>query len=290
MTGLLPVGRYPAGADETARQVAAGLAGSTFLAPVRQDVMRWKYGKLLTNLANAVEAVCGPAGAENGNAAGAAELRRRAWEEGAAVLDAAGIAYSTAAELAELRGDQMRIEAVGGTRRTGGSSWQSLTCGTGSVEADYLNGEIVLFGREHGVPAPVNALLQRLANQFAADHRVRGSVTPGEMAAPSGRLTPRRGVTQSAPSRVAGHHPPRPDGGPDHDPADDHRDHGPGWHRGYAEGPPPAEQQAAAGSAAAGRGEPRRAELVHRDADVEPLAVQEVGDRRAGQDRGHDDL
>src|SRR6266851_10005805 len=82
MTGLLPVGRYAAGADETARQVAAGLAGSTFLAPVRQDVMRWKYGKLLTNLANAVEAVCGPAGAENGNAAGAAELRRRAGRSG----------------------------------------------------------------------------------------------------------------------------------------------------------------------------------------------------------------
>jgi 2-dehydropantoate 2-reductase len=78
----------------------------------------------------------------------------------------------------QVRGDQVWIEAVGGTRRTGGSSWPSLACGTGSIEADYLNGEIVLFGREHGVPAPVNALLQRLANQFAADHRVLGSVIP----------------------------------------------------------------------------------------------------------------
>jgi 2-dehydropantoate 2-reductase len=31
MTGLLPVGRYPAGVDETAAQVAGDLAGSTFL-------------------------------------------------------------------------------------------------------------------------------------------------------------------------------------------------------------------------------------------------------------------
>jgi 2-dehydropantoate 2-reductase len=183
MSGLLPVGRYPAGSDETARQVAAGLAGSTFLAPVREDVMRWKYGKLLTNLANAVEAVCGPSGAENGNAAGAKELSRRARDEGAAVLGAAGIAYSSPDELAGLRGDQVRIEAVSGARRTGGSSWQSLTRGTGSIEADYLNGEIVLLGREHGVPAPVNELLQRLANQFAADRRAPGSITPAEMAA-----------------------------------------------------------------------------------------------------------
>jgi 2-dehydropantoate 2-reductase len=183
MTGLLPVGRYPAGADQAAREVAAGLAASTFLAPVREDVMRFKYGKLLGNLANAVEAVCGPSGAENGNTGGAAELRRRARQEGTAVLDAAGIAYSTPAELEELRGDRIRIEPAAGARRTGGSSWQSLTRGTGSIEADYLNGEIVLLGREHGVPTPVNELLQRLANQFAADRRAPGSVTPAEMAA-----------------------------------------------------------------------------------------------------------
>jgi 2-dehydropantoate 2-reductase len=181
MTGLLPVGRYPAGADETARRVAGDLAGSTFLSPVSDDVMRYKYGKLLSNLANAVEAVCGPE--RDGSAAGAAELRRRAREEGQAVLAAAGIGYASRAELSGLRGDQVRIEPVSGARRAGGSSWQSLTRGTGSIEADFLNGEIVLLGREHGVPAPVNELLQRLANQFAAERRAPGSITPGEMAA-----------------------------------------------------------------------------------------------------------
>jgi 2-dehydropantoate 2-reductase len=38
---------------------------------------------------------------------------------------------------------------------------------TGSVESDYLNGEIALLGRLHGVPTPVNHLLQRLANEYA---------------------------------------------------------------------------------------------------------------------------
>jgi 2-dehydropantoate 2-reductase len=188
MSGLLPVGRYPAGTDETARRVAADLAGSAFLAPVSADVMRYKYAKLLANVRNAVEAVCGPAKAPDGSAAGgnaaaAAELRRRAQEEGAAVLAAAGIGYASEAELDALRGDQVEVEPVSGVRRSGGSSWQSLTRGTGSIEADFLNGEIVLLGREHGVPAPVNELLQRLANQFAAERRPPGSITPSEMAA-----------------------------------------------------------------------------------------------------------
>jgi 2-dehydropantoate 2-reductase len=179
MTGLLPIGRYPAGADETARQVSADLTRSRFLAPVSPDVMRWKYGKLLTNLGNAVEAVLG----RESNAEAAAGLRQRARDEGKAVLAAAGLDYSSPEEQAALRGDQVKIEPVGGARRGGGSSWQSLTRGTGSIEADYLNGEIVLLGREHGVPTPVNELLQRLANQFARERRAPGSITAGELAA-----------------------------------------------------------------------------------------------------------
>jgi 2-dehydropantoate 2-reductase len=177
MTGLLSIGRYPAGADETARQVSADLTRSRFLAPVSPDVMRWKYGKLLTNLGNAVEAVFGP------DAEAAAGLRRRARDEGKAVLAAAGLDYASPEEQAALRGDQVKAEPVNGARRGGGSSWQSLTRGTGSIEADYLNGEIVLLGREHGVPAPVNELLQRLANQFARERRAPGSITAGELAA-----------------------------------------------------------------------------------------------------------
>jgi 2-dehydropantoate 2-reductase len=179
MTGLLPIGRYPAGEDETARQVSADLTRSRFLAPVSPDVMRWKYGKLLTNLGNAVEAVFG----RESNAEAAAGLRQRARDEGKAVLAAAGLGYASPEEQAALRGDRVKIEPVDGARRGGGSSWQSLTRGTGSIEADYLNGEIVLLGREHGVPTPVNELLQRLANQFARERRAPGSITAGELAA-----------------------------------------------------------------------------------------------------------
>ena len=178
LAGLLHLGRYPSGADALATLIGADLAGSRFLAPVVADVMRWKYGKLLANLSNAIEAVCG-----HGAGDGAAGLRRRARAEGAAVLGAAGIGYASEQESAAARGDGVRIVPVNGTERTGGSSWQSLTRGTGSIEADFLNGEIVLLARELGMPAPVNEVLQRLANQAARQRRAPGSTTPDEVMA-----------------------------------------------------------------------------------------------------------
>ncbi len=140
--------------------------------------MRWKYGKLLANLANAIEAVCG-----DGWGDAAADLRHRATAEGIAVLEAAGIAHASREESAQVRGDRVRIVPVNGSPRSGGSSWQSLARGTGSIEADFLNGEIVLLGRQHGVRTPVNEVLQRLANQAARERQAPGSTTPGEIMA-----------------------------------------------------------------------------------------------------------
>jgi 2-dehydropantoate 2-reductase len=52
-----------------------------------------------------------------------------------------------------------------------------------SVETDYLTGEIVLLGRLHGVPTPVNDLLQRLANQMAVEGRPPGSLAAEDVLA-----------------------------------------------------------------------------------------------------------
>jgi 2-dehydropantoate 2-reductase len=178
--GLLWTGRYPAGTDEAIERVAADLAGSRFLAPVSPQVMRWKYSKLLSNLGNAIEALCGRAEADPD---GELELSERVTAEGNAALDAAGIAFATSAEVDEARGHHVDFGPVAGAPRGGGSSWQSLTRGTGSIEADFLNGEIVLLGREHGVPTPVNEALQRLANRAAARRLPPGSMTAGEILA-----------------------------------------------------------------------------------------------------------
>jgi 2-dehydropantoate 2-reductase len=182
LAGLLTVGRYPRGIDGTVREIAEDLAKSRFLAPVVSDVMRWKYGKLLSNLANAIEALCGREAAyQPDQLPGAGELLSRARAEGVAVLGAAGIAYASDEEGAAARGDRVRIKPVNGARRAGGSSWQSLTRGTGTIEADFLNGEIALLGREHDVPTPVNEALQRLANQAARERKAPGSMTPAEI-------------------------------------------------------------------------------------------------------------
>ncbi|MFG2099117.1 ketopantoate reductase family protein [Micromonospora echinaurantiaca] len=150
--GMLHLGRYPTGSDAVDRAVAADLTGAGFVAPVRADVMRWKYGKLLANLGNGLQALLGRDIPD--------DLAGRVRAEAEAVLAAAGIAHTNRAEEVAERGDLVQHRPVGGAERAGGSTWQSLARGAGSAEADHLNGEIVLLGRLHGVPTPANAAVQ----------------------------------------------------------------------------------------------------------------------------------
>jgi 2-dehydropantoate 2-reductase len=78
------------------------------------------------------------------------------------------------------RADLLKLGPVAGQARLGGSSWQSLARRAPSIETAYLNGEVVLLGRLHGIATPVNALLQRLATRLAATGGQPGSITPDE--------------------------------------------------------------------------------------------------------------
>jgi 2-dehydropantoate 2-reductase len=177
VSGLLDLGPYPARpVDDTAGAIAAALGGSTFDAHALDDIMRWKYRKLILNLANAAIAVCGPVD-------GIGALLRIVQAEGEACLAAAGLEVASRDEDRERRGDLLKIEPVEGGQRPGGSSWQSLARGLGSIETDYLTGEIVLLGRLHGVPTPANELLQRLANEMAHERRAPGGLTVDEVLA-----------------------------------------------------------------------------------------------------------
>ena len=174
--GIMDVGRFPEGVDTGAEEIAAALRAAAFDSRAVPDVMRWKYAKLIANLGNAVEAVCGPE-------AGGGELAELVRREGEAVLGTAGIAHASPAEDAARRDDLISVRPVGGRRRVGGSSWQSLARTAGSIEADFLNGEIVLLGRLHEVPAPANALLQSLANRMARERLLPGATGEGEVLA-----------------------------------------------------------------------------------------------------------
>ena len=175
VTGILDIGRYPSGKDEVTHSIASILRTSAFHSEPREDIMRWKYGKLLMNLGNAAEALCGPA-------ARSSPITAMARQEGIACFRAAGIDYVGDDEEKERRGNLLQLGSIAGQRRSGGSSWQSLQRRTGTIEADYLNGEIVLLGKLHGVRTPANALLQRLAREAARAGRPPGSMTIEDVA------------------------------------------------------------------------------------------------------------
>ncbi|MBV9291360.1 MAG: NAD(P)-binding domain-containing protein [Frankiales bacterium] len=181
-SGLLDLGLAAGGVDDVATSVAADLDTSGFVSRAVPDVMRWKYAKLLRNVGNAVEALCGHDIDDDGMRI-VADIDRRARDEAEAVFAAAGIAWASDAEWVERRGEQVQHAPVEGRSRVGGSSWQSLARGAGSIEADYLNGEVVLLGRLHGVATPVNATLQRLAHRAAQNHTPPGQLTPADLAA-----------------------------------------------------------------------------------------------------------
>lgn len=168
MFGVLDVGRYPSGRDGTADEIAAALTAGNFRSEASEAIMRHKYAKLRMNTGNAIDAACG-------RAARRSELTGRASAEALTVFAAAGIDVATKAEV-DARRDGFEVAEVPGQARSGSSSWQSLARGAGSIEADYLNGEIVLLGRLNGVPTPVNETLQRVANRMAAAGEEPGSM------------------------------------------------------------------------------------------------------------------
>lgn len=177
--GLVDVGRYPWGADDVDEQLAGDLGATAFEARVVPDVMRWKWAKLVTNLANTVEALCG-------REAFGGRLTTLAREEARRCFAAAGIDAATEEEDRARRGDRLSVRSVRGRSRPGSSTWQSLARGARQLEVDWLNGEVVLLGRLHGVATPVNSLLQRLANDVAAAGDLPGGWSEAELLAQLG--------------------------------------------------------------------------------------------------------
>lgn len=178
-SGLLDVGCYPSGVDETAEAVAEALRHSGFVSTARDDVMRWKWAKLLRNVGNAIQVLLG----DDRDDDAVRGLDERVRAEAEEVLSAAGIAWTPDEEWDAYRGQQVRTVPVEGEKRGGGSSWQSAVRGLPTVESDFLNGEIVLLGRLHGVPTPVNALLQREANALVQRGHRPGSIAPEDLLA-----------------------------------------------------------------------------------------------------------
>lgn len=175
--GIFHVGRYgvspdPAGDEELLDRIGKDWdsAGCRIARPDR--VMPWKYRKLISNLGNALQALLG-------DGARAADLRDAVDTEAREVLAAAGIEVTSDEDERAARSEGFQVKPVPGEpAQLGGSSWQSLIRGTGTIESDYLNGEIALIARRIGRPAPINSRLAALARRAAREGR-----RPGEMTA-----------------------------------------------------------------------------------------------------------
>jgi 2-dehydropantoate 2-reductase len=160
--GIVDIGRYPAGVDRRAEAVAATLTGAGFSSRALPDIMRWKHRKLLMNLGNAIDACCEPS-------ADSQILLHDVVAEGEACFRAAGLDVASEDEDRARRSDMISQGPVPGEPYPGSSSWQTLARGLRRTEVDYLNGEIVLLGRLHGIPTPYNEVLQAAVRRLAAD-------------------------------------------------------------------------------------------------------------------------
>ena len=158
----IDVGRIPSGVDDLTLELVAHLSQAGFDPAAHEDVLAWKYAKLLTNAVATLDAVCG-------GRADLDDVCARIREEGEACFVAAGIEIAGHEAYRErLIAAARAMGEIDGSPRGKGSSSQSLQRGLGSIETDYINGEIVWLGRVHGVATPVNETVQVAANELAA--------------------------------------------------------------------------------------------------------------------------
>lgn len=180
VSGMFHIGRVPASSTDDRDRTLLGKiesdwSESTFAIALPADVMSWKYRKLISNLGNAFQALAG-------STADVSELVAAADREARHALDAAHISYISDEEEDAARARSFSIAPVPGEpAELGGSTWQSLTRGTGSVESDYLNGEIAQIAHRNGFNAPINARVASMARLAAARGDKPGSISAAQL-------------------------------------------------------------------------------------------------------------
>jgi len=178
-SGMLHIGQVPKSlpdGDQVLKQVADDLIAANFDVPLPDDVMAWKYRKLISNIGNVFQALV----SRNGDWR---PLAAEAETEARSVLDAARIGYISDAEETAARAAGFTMKPVPGVAEsTGGSTWQSLQRSTGNIETDYLNGEIAMIAHRIGMEAPINSRLAILARRAAVTGAKPGDVSAQQLA------------------------------------------------------------------------------------------------------------
>ena len=175
--GWLIIGCYPKGTDKLAEAVVAELRIAGFLTKTTEDVMPYKWGKLMSNLANAVGAITNARGNE------VDQLSQAARKELSDALAQAGIHWISQEQVTKEM-PETAAPLLGSINSEGQSStWQSLAREQGSVETEFLNGEVIRLAKRLGRQAPVNEMLIRISQEMAAKHERPGKYTPAQLLA-----------------------------------------------------------------------------------------------------------
>ncbi|MFH1651302.1 MAG: 2-dehydropantoate 2-reductase [Chloroflexota bacterium] len=182
--GWLLMGRYPRGTDALVEAVAEKLRAADFYVKVSDDVMPYKWGKLLANLSNGVRAICDCTEPE------VAPVIDAAREELRGLLQEAGIPWKTDKDLAR-EWDALSVPTKGNFGpNSKGSGWQSLARQSGGIEVDFLNGEAVRLAQKLHRTAPVNEKVIGICKEMARKREVPGKYTPDQLAALVGLKLP----------------------------------------------------------------------------------------------------
>jgi len=177
--GFIEVGLYPRGKDELLEYVSEAIRKTGFACKVNEWVMKAKAAKCLGNLGNALGAITDGRGDHK-------QFLTIARREAMNVWEAAGIEWEDRESFNE------RVERIRGVnkmpvgfkdQRNLGSSWQSLMRGTGNIESEQLNGDVVRLGRLLGIETPCNNVLWRVADEMAKNKERPGKYSVEELLA-----------------------------------------------------------------------------------------------------------
>jgi len=142
---------------------------------VTPDIMPYKWGKLMGNLANAIGAITNARGDDVDS------ITRAAREEFREILTQAGIRWiSEEAQAQEWPETIAPLRGLINTEKQS-STWQSLARSQGTVETEFINGEVVRLAKKLGRQAPINETLLRISQEMAANRESPGKYTPAQL-------------------------------------------------------------------------------------------------------------
>lgn len=148
--GVVDLGDHPEGAGPLADALAATLRAAGIDSRARADVMAWKRGKLLQNLAGGLEVACGSV---------EPDLHARLIAEAEAIYRAAELPWIPPETLDRRASIETRPAA--GHARRGSSMWQSLTRGR-RPEVEAIYDDLLRLAGSTGRDAPTCRRLRNI--------------------------------------------------------------------------------------------------------------------------------